>query len=525
MLGMNDQKLPLSIYLLRPDRVDAFKQKLLDGSQLVLPLSKPFDGFVLPLKNRENTPDWVTVLKSALENPGGLLLTSQSAGALMFLNHAGKSFVLSFGYGWRKLEDEWLELDFGRRVALNSIDPDKIVEMQSEQVFAKWHRSSERAPRASRIDEFSVESDRDLVATVEGLSSVKLFGKIVRGGTNLHFEVPFAKLDSVLTKAISLFASHAYQNRWPEVDNVSPVKDQSLIDKLEVRLDAELAAGTAQPKMVMFTPTYRRVESVPVDSYVFGRLTDGAATTPYLMVDSWTNFLARKGRKPSVAEARATPIHLLGDAKEEMSSCDAFDCFGYEMGLDGRQYILSSGVWYEVVVEFLKKINNAASTIAGPGVTLPAWDGSESEPEYNLRCGKRPGFLHFDTKNIYYGGNQSKFEFCDLLHMKSKTLYFAKIASKSSGMSHLVEQVRRTAELLFSTDGTYRQELIKIFKKQHKGEDTEWLKSKPRNSDWNLCLVSLGKSTAQLPFFARCSVVKLYKDLRERGHEVSFLKV
>jgi hypothetical protein len=37
--------------------------------------------------------------------------------------------------------------------------------------------------------------------------------------------------------------------------------------------------------------------------------------------------------------------------------------------------------------------------------------------------------------------------------------------------------------------------------------------------------LTLGKSTAQLPFFARCSVVKLYKDLRERGHEVSFLKV
>lgn len=141
LLGALDERPEApSEYLLRPERVDAFKQKLLNGGQLALPLSKPLDGFVLPLKNKENTPEWVTMLKSALENPGGLLLTSQSAGALMFLNHAGKSFVLSFGYGWRKLEDEWLERDFGRRVALNSIDPDKVVEMQSEQVFAKWHR-------------------------------------------------------------------------------------------------------------------------------------------------------------------------------------------------------------------------------------------------------------------------------------------------------------------------------------------------------------------------------------------------
>jgi len=458
-------------------------------------------------------------IRRAFLSPG------KSTGALLVVRHAGKTFVLTFGYGWRKLEDEWLERDFGRRVALNSIAPDKVVEMQSEQVFAKWHISRERAPRASPIDEFSVESDRDLVATVEGISSVKLFGKVVRGGTNLHLEVPFSRLEAVLTKTITLFASDAYKNRWPEVDNVSPVKDQSLIDKLEAQFDADLAAGTAQKKMVMFTPTYRRVEAVPIDSYVFGRMTEGAAATPYLMVDSWINFLSRKNHVPSMAEARATPIHFLDEAKEEMDVCNAFDCIGYELALNGQQYILSSGVWYEVVLEFLKKINNAASKILAPAVALPAWGGVESEPEYNLRCGKRPGFLHFDTKNIMYGGNQSKFEFCDLLHMKSKTLYFAKIASKSSGMSHLVEQVRRTAELLFSADGTYRQELIKVFKRQHKGEDAEWLKSKPRNSDWNLCLVSLGKSTAQLPFFARCAVVKLYKDLRERGHEVSFLTV
>jgi uncharacterized protein (TIGR04141 family) len=72
-----------------------------------------------------------------------------------------------------------------------------------------------------------------------------------------------------------------------------------------------------------------------------------------------------------------------------------------------------------------------------------------------------------------YGGNQSKFEFCDLLYMQSKTMYFPKIASKSSGMSHLVEQVRRTTELLFSADGTYRQALAKVFKKQHVGEEVK----------------------------------------------------
>jgi uncharacterized protein (TIGR04141 family) len=109
--------------------------------------------------------------------------------------------------------------------------------------------------------------------------------------------------------------------------------------------------------------------------------------------------------------------------------------------------------------------------------------------------------------------------------MKSKTLFFAKIPSKSSGMSHLVEQVRRTAELLFSADGAYRKQLTKVFQKYHKGADTDWLNARPRQGDWNICLVSLGKPALKLPFFARCSLVKAYSDLREQGHAVSFLAV
>jgi uncharacterized protein (TIGR04141 family) len=126
---------------------------------------------------------------------------------------------------------------------------------------------------------------------------------------------------------------------------------------------------------------------------------------------------------------------------------------------------------------------------------------------------------------LRYGGGQSKLEFCDILHLKSRTLFFAKIPTKSSGMSHLVEQVRRTTEMFFAADDAYRRELVRITKQYHKGVDTEWLKVRPRQGDWNICLVSLGKSPSKLPFFARCTLVRLYSDLRERGHDVSFLTV
>lgn len=151
------------------------------------------------------------------------------------------------------------------------------------------------------------------------------------------------------------------------------------------------------------------------------------------------------------------------------------------------------------------------------------WNPGEKEREYNIRCAQKKGFLFFDAKNIVYGGGQSKFEFCDFLDPKTKTLFFAKIATQSSGISHLVEQVRRTAELLFSTDGAYRSKLSDVFQKVHPNADRKWLDSRPANHEWRLCMVSLGKDALQLPFFARSGVVRAYNDLTRRGHLVSFV--
>ncbi len=513
------------MFLLRPDQVGAFETRLLGPGRDVLPFAAPLDGVFLPLLSAPVEPRWVTVIRGALESPDALTLRSQAPAGLMVIRRAGKTFVVSFGHAWQKLDDQWLERDFGRRVALNSIARNKVVEIRAEQVFAKWHQASERAPRASSVDEFGVEFDRDLVAAVEGVPADDLLGKSIRGATSLRVQLPLSDLGAALDTSLALFASNAYKNTWPEVDNISVVKDQTVIAELEAQLDAEIASGHAQQKIVMFTPAHRREEASIVESYVFGRMSKAPVTTPYLTVDGWTSFLQRHKRTPSVEEARNTPVHLLDEAKEEFKICTVFDCFGYELSRAGQQYLLSSGIWYDVVGAFLTRINHSVSHIATPVLTLPSWNQVESEGAYNLRCASAGGFLHFDAKNIMFGGGQSKFEFCDLLHLQTKTLLFAKIPSKSSGMSHLVEQVRRTAELLFSTDGTYRKELLKIFKKYHPTVDAEWLKSRPRNGDWKLCLVSLGKPARKLPFFAKCSLARLHKDLSERGHEVSFAAV
>jgi len=50
-------KLPLSIYLLKQDRVSAFEKDLHVNAQTVLPLAPPLDGYVLSLPVNQSFPD------------------------------------------------------------------------------------------------------------------------------------------------------------------------------------------------------------------------------------------------------------------------------------------------------------------------------------------------------------------------------------------------------------------------------------------------------------------------------------
>ena len=67
--------------------------------------------------------------------------------------------------------------------------------------------------------------------------------------------------------------------------------------------------------------------------------------------------------------------------------------------------------------------------------------------------------------------------------------------------------------------------MIALFKKHYPATDIQWLKSRPRQGDWNLFMVSLGRPASKLPFFAKCGLAKLHKDLLEQGHAVSFINV
>jgi uncharacterized protein (TIGR04141 family) len=520
-----EKRLPVTVFLIKADMVAEFEKALTSWSDVqAVTISTPFAAEVAVIPGTDRQPPWVVTLGLNRRAALAPALLSRAPSALAVVRVKTRTFVLTFGGAWQRLDLAWVEPDFGLKVVLNSVPPEAVVEVKAQQVLAQWHLASERAPRASSVRRFGVEFDRDLVAVIEGEPKHAILGKRARGGTSLHVKVAPAKIPEMLRTATILFGKVDYRKAWPDVDNFRESKDAELIAAAEAALDGQMALN-GWKDAVLFTPAERRGEAVEVHSYVYGNLSGTPAHSPYLMAQSWIDHLALRDRKPSVAISKTTHIHTFDAGREHIQRATVFECLGAEVSVAGRTLVLSEGKWFEVAENFAERVHNGVMSLERPSVVLPRWNGKKDEAAFNEAAAKAVKGVNCDARLIGFGGGRSRVEFCDVLHLPSRTLYFVKIASRSSGMSHLLEQVRRTAELFFGTDGVYRPKVAGALLQAYPKGDVGWLDEKPKRDEWTLCLVSMGRAAADLPFFAKAGLYRLVTSLDSAGYRVRFLDV
>ncbi|SEL86280.1 sporadically distributed protein, TIGR04141 family [Variovorax sp. YR750] len=531
MAGADDAvRLGVSVYLLKRSKTAEAQRQLEDASDTVYPLVDSIPGAAfIALPADAGSPKWLRPVSTLLADGAAPQLEGQSPGALLWVPRGEKIFVFTFGYGHSKVKEEWVEPDFGKVLALALVPQGQVREMRAEQVFAKRHIASERAPRASAVREFGFEPDRDLVAAVEGVPESKywpVFGTKVRGGVSFKFDLEVAKLIETLDQIAERFDSNDHRSRWPQANNLVAVRDDEKLEKLDALLDRILTGRRPENAISLAAPGERSGEGAYPQHFVIGRRTKSAATSPYLMFGSWQKYVQSKDGALGLAAAKATPVHLLDGDKEEIGVCSMYQCMGAEVSLEGVTHVLSSGSWYSPDRRFIASTNQTLAMLGAPSFALKAWNTIDHEGPYNEDAANSdPDLWLFDKELVSFGGGASRFEFCDIMHLPTKTLYFVKHPAGSAGVSHLCEQVRRTAELFFDTDPSYRQRLADRITAVGKGWNTNWLTTRPKQHEWNLCLVLMGKQVSALPFFAKCGIARLLGELQKRGFDVSFQAV
>jgi uncharacterized protein (TIGR04141 family) len=523
-------RLSVSVYLLKKGSVGEAQQELQAVAVEVHRLTDELQGGAfIRLPADPTTPKWLGYIAPLLNTAAPLDVTSQSPGGILWLPRGARTLLITFGHAHMKIKDEWVEPEFGKTVALAVVPQGSVREVRAEQVFAKRHIASERAPRTAAVRDFGFEPDRDLVSAVEGTPDStysSLLGVRVRGGVSLRVDVDFDRLVETLDCVLERFDSNDHQRRWPQATHLVVVRDEQLRLILDASLEATLLASHPENFIALAAPSERSGDKPYPQHFVVGRMSSAVATSPYLTFASWRNLLNARAIVLSLDAARRTKVHLLDENKEQIGSCSVFDCFGAEVSHNGATYVLSSGSWYLASQNFISDTMALLATVAQPSHLLSPWNSIDHEGPYNAgTCALDPDCWLFDKQLINFGGGSSRFEFCDVMHLPSRTLYFVKHPTGSAGVSHLCEQVRRTAENFFHPSPDFRTRLQGRIKATGKTWNTTWLGSLPKRHEWNLCLVLMGKSLTALPFFAKAGVARLVRELQRGGYNVSFQSV
>ncbi|MBB5886959.1 MULTISPECIES: TIGR04141 family sporadically distributed protein [unclassified Xanthomonas] len=518
------QIITITVFLIRKSSYPDFLRLLKElGNGFVL--SGGLNGYFYPIEDHQKTPAWAnTISQSLVPSHAVSNLKSQSPAGIMSCRIGKKLLAVTFGHAWMKLKGDWIEHDFGRRVALNILEEDDLKQIRSEQVLAKRHRSIERSPNNAKLYSFNYESDRDLVFSIEGIGRRKLLNGNIRGGAAFRFDAEISSLASSLYETTKLLG-YGYQNKFPDIDNLISVTSKDEIIDLESELDMEIANGNKSNKITMAPPS--SLETFDQDIYFsHGRWAKKHHTKSWsLNYSEWVSSL--KGIIPTLEMASKSFINVV-DASTSMlkTKISAKESFSFDISRSNGHFLIFSGKWYKASPNLEKKISSFLKELQPPSYPPPAWNQKDDEKNYNLNaCAVAPHLLHMDARIVHYGGNQSKFEFCDFADHTQKILYFVKNPSSSAGMSHLYEQARRTSELFFGINKGYIEALTLTMAKNHPAAVIDWIKNPPRSSEWEICLVSMGKPAHLLPMFAKCGLMRLHRELSKRFKTVTYAMV
>ncbi|MBK5221060.1 MAG: TIGR04141 family sporadically distributed protein [Thermoleophilia bacterium] len=115
------------------------------------------DGVLYLRPQGRKAPNWVGFVEPHVEDEGSLRsLFNASTSAVLFLTAGGRRFAIVFGQGRHLLDPDSFEYDFGLRVVLNAVEPERLKSID-----------------AKRFDERSSGFESASPSTRRSLSSLK----------------------------------------------------------------------------------------------------------------------------------------------------------------------------------------------------------------------------------------------------------------------------------------------------------------------------------------------------------------
>lgn len=460
-------------------------------------------------------------------------LSQAQAGGILFINvkynEIYRTFAITFGTSFHKLEDHAIEYDFGLITTLNAIDPEQIRKTEIlEPERAKRQRV--QSPSNETLSFFDFDADSDIIKNLSGRvkSQYKELFKSVSGLDSLKIKVKTApeKLSDLCIQLLDIYTSQDYKENFPNINSIKPIKDPTTIQELE-RLFIEEYNNVQSNRIIVTVP--KLLDNDVYDSLRYKQKgSNRSSEIDYVDIENEMNALEDlkilMPEPTSFDELNDLELQVLNEDGKISSRFPLKKCFIFDCERNGINYHFCDGQWYNVEQDYINLINTTLNRgliqYSDPTLKLSPYNHSK-ESEYNTSHDGIDGFICLDQKNISIRRN-TPVEPCDLfkIHAGKIKLIHIKRGLRSKDLSHLFNQGYVSLDLLLKE----AQARVKL-----KELTTEVQNSNELIDNRKFEIVygaifdgSLPSDIQRLPLFSRISLYRIVNDLESRNIKWNF---
>jgi uncharacterized protein (TIGR04141 family) len=450
-------------------------------------------------------------------------------GAIVFLPVNDRTFAITFGHVFHNLKPESYEYDFGLRVTLNSVDPDQLKSLDSL-VPENARRQRTQLSVGSDLTLFDFDRDNTILKSLTGKvrEELKPLFKHATGASSIRInsDVEPDGLAGLCSRLLKLYQDETYKNSFPDIQNVTPVKDPVVVDALNAKL---ITALRAQEEIVVLTIP----DIVNYADEMYATFAGEGAGLVYddVFIDRYFEYLDEKGFNLATIDINTLMKHhlvLTNEAGQPRGDRPTIlKCLIFDTTLDGGTagYHLCEGNWYQVDGDYVSELSTYLDPLCADS-TLIAYNHND-EGAYNFAAAAASSSLCMDKENIAPVG-QKQVEPCDIFETDKDLviLHHVKRSTVSAMLSHLFNQGLNSVQLV--RDDTEAMKNLKALAvdKASGGKEVNILAAFEANRFKVVFQIITHKDKAtkslNLPLFSRISLKRTMKELRRMGIDAEF---
>jgi len=521
----------LSLLLLK-EEIESYEAALRNPDWLDTYNLKPdvsFTGCLYVKKPQGQHPSWTDFLCEGTELSRSEL-TNVSNSAVLFVSidvqDSTRIIAITFGYGRNLLNPDSFVRDFGLKVTLNTVDPERLRSIDVQTVEELTVHTQRQASQGTPLETFGLDISRDLLRGATGEPKDRTFARRVTGKDSLviHAKMKFSELGEKCRKAIQEYESDAYKDRFGWIDHLRSVRTPETLITLDGRMVNALRERDLG-KIHLAPPEL--IDWERVDSFTYSTRQD-AIKYPDLHVEDLLTELD-EGEEITLDRLKSQQIHVyFAEYDSPVLSWSAYKCVVSEVKWNERLFVLSAGQWYEIDTNFASSVDTYVQGISIASITLPGAIEGEKEKDYNRRAAESPDLALLDSKLIRIGPGQTPIEACDLFSVNRQFIHVKK-KTHSATLSHLFAQGTVSAET-FIGDSNFRAKLVEYLGQS--GDNFAELieaNNRPQASDFEVVYAIVTNTDGAwplcLPFFSRLHLKQAVQRLRIFGFNVSTIKI